>query len=181
MYGTKAAAQPCSTAFVPFLFPTLCGAIFRAPKGRIYKICFMCSNFHSIFRTYFAIANIFQHPVFLPIANYARMRKRSAFAHIFCVAEFVRLFSVIHSAFLHVFPYNFVVTVLQHIQTRTNCLNLCKIFPQSLLDTGLSYFSIMHKSFCLSSYVLTQVDFLYIQLKQYLFVFMIYTLFWIFF
>lgn len=73
----------------------------------------------------------------------------------FCVAEFVRLFSVIHSAFLHVFPYNFVVTVLQHIQIRTNFLNLCKIFPQSLLDTGLSYFSIMHKSFCLSSYVLT--------------------------
>ena len=74
---------------------------------------------------------------------------------IICVTEFVRLFSVIHSAFLHVFPYNFVVTVLQHIQIRTNFLNLCKIFPQSLLDTGLSYFSIMHKSFCLSSYVLT--------------------------
>ena len=41
----------------------------------------------------------FQHTVFLPIANFARMRKRSAFAYIFCVTEFVRLFSVIHSAF----------------------------------------------------------------------------------
>ena len=39
------------------------------------------------------------------------MRKRSALTYIFCVTEFVRLFSVIHSAFLHVFPYNFVVTV----------------------------------------------------------------------
>lgn len=67
-----------------------------------------------------------------------------------CAFVFCDSFSI-----LHVFPYNFVVTVLQHIQIRTNFLNLCKIFPQSLLDTGLSYFSIMHKSFCLSSYVLT--------------------------
>ena len=142
---------------------------------------FYVQQFSFHFSHIFCHREYFQHTVFLPIANFARMRKRSAFAYIFCVTEFVRLFSVIHSAFLHVFPYNFVVTVLQHIQIRTNFLNLCKIFPQSLLDTGLSYFSIMHKSFFLSSYVLTQVDFLSIQLKQYLFVFMIYTLFWIFF
>lgn len=39
------------------------------------------------------------------------MRKRSAFAYIFCVTEFVRLFSVIHSAFYTFSPYNFVATV----------------------------------------------------------------------
>ena len=155
MYGTKAAAQPCSTAFVPFLFSILCGAIFRAPKGCIYKICFMCSNFHSIFRTHFAIANIFSILYFFPLQILHECAKEVRLRTFFCVAEFVRLFSVIHSAFLHVFPYNFVVTVLQHIQIRTNRLNLCKILPQSLLDTGLGYLSIMHKSFYLSSYVLT--------------------------
>lgn len=32
------------------------------------------------------------------------------------------------SIFTH-FPHNFVVTILQHIQIRTNCLTLCKISP----------------------------------------------------
>ena len=31
------------------------------------KICFMCSNFHSIFRTHFAIANIFSILYFFPL------------------------------------------------------------------------------------------------------------------
>lgn len=100
-------------------------------------------------RIFFSILYFFPLQIMHECAKEVRLRT------FFCVAEFVRLFSVIHSAFLHVFPYNFVVTVLQHIQIRTNFLNLCKIFPQSLLDTGLSYFSIMHKSFCLSSYILT--------------------------
>ena len=81
-------------------------------------------------------------------------QKKCVFVHFLryriCAFVFCDSFSIFTR-----FPYNFVVTVLQHIQIRTNFLNLCKIFPQSLLDTGLSYFSIMHKSFFLSSYVLT--------------------------
>ena len=44
------------------------------------------------------------------------MRKRSAFAYIFCVTEFVRLFPVIHSAFYTFFP----MISLQPFATYTN-------------------------------------------------------------
>lgn len=68
---TYMAQKPLPSLAAPllchFCFPTLCSTIFKAPKGRIYKICFMCSNFYSIFRTYFAIANIFSIPYFFPL------------------------------------------------------------------------------------------------------------------
>lgn len=48
---------------------------------------------------------------FFPLQIMHECAKEVRFRTFFCVAEFVRLFSVIHSAFLHIFPYNFVATV----------------------------------------------------------------------
>ena len=86
---------------------------------------------------------------FFPCKFCTNAQKKCACVHFLryqiCAFVFCDPFSI-----LYVFPYNFVVTVLQHIQIRTNCLNLCKILPSFLLDAGSSRFSIMHKSFCLS-------------------------------
>lgn len=59
------------------------------------------------------------------------MRKRSALAYIFCVTEFVRLFSVIHSAFYTFSP----IISLQPFATYTNTHKL----PQFVQDFAVIF------------------------------------------
>ena len=73
-------------------------------------------------RIFFSILYFFPLQIMHGCAKEVRLR--TFLRYRICAFVFCDSFSI----FTH-FLHNFVVTVLQHIQIRTNCLTLCKILP----------------------------------------------------